>query len=145
MLNINEKLISTKYFRNMGLELKKIYLSEEDKKSIGHYSPAIEHNNIIYISGQLPILKGQTCAQSDNIEEQTQIVLEKLEKILKAAGSKKEQVLKVTIYVTDQKYWGKVNAVYANFFGDHRPARVIIPVKPLHYNCLLELEAIAYK
>jgi len=125
--------------------MKKIFLGEEDKKSIGHYSPAIEHNNIIYVSGQLPILKGQSGAPSDKIEEQTQIVLEKMETLLKATDSDRNKVLKVTIYITDIKYWGKVNTVYAKFFGDHRPARAIIPVKDLHYNCLLELEAIAYK
>ncbi|MHA1185286.1 MAG: RidA family protein [Candidatus Heimdallarchaeota archaeon] len=124
--------------------MKKIFLSEEDKKAVAHYSPAIEHNKTIYVSGQLPILKDQSRAPSDNIEDQTQIVLEKMETILKAAGSSKEKVLKVTIYVTDVKYWGQVNAVYAKFFGDHRPARAIIPVNALHYNCLLELEAIAY-
>ncbi len=124
--------------------MKKIFLSEEDKNAVAHYSPAIEHNNTIYVSGQLPILKGQSSAP-DKIEDQTQIALEKMETILKAAGSSKEKVLKVTIYVTDVKYWGQVNAVYAKFFGDHRPARAIIPVNALHYNCLLELEAIAYK
>ena len=125
--------------------MKKIFLSEDDKKSIGHYSPAVEHNNTIYVSGQLPILKGQSGAPSDNIEEQTQIVLEKMDAILKAAESERSKVLKVTIYITDIKYWGQVNTVYAKFFGDHRPARAIIPVKNLHYNCLIELEAIAYK
>lgn len=125
--------------------MKKIFLSEDDKNAVAHYSPAIEHDNVIYVSGQLPILKGQSDAPSDNIEEQTQIVLEKMETILKATDSDRNKVLKVTIYISDIKYWGKVNTVYAKFFGDHRPARVIIPVNELHYNCLLELEAIAYK
>ncbi|MHA1504663.1 MAG: RidA family protein [Candidatus Heimdallarchaeota archaeon] len=124
--------------------MKNIFISEEDKKAIAHYSPAIVHNNIIYTSGQLPILKGQNGAPSDNIEDQTQIVLEKMETILKAAGSSKEKVLRVTIFITDVKFWGKVNTVYAKFFGEHRPARSIIPVNALHFNCLLELEAIAY-
>ncbi|NHJ33065.1 MAG: RidA family protein [Asgard group archaeon] len=125
--------------------MKKIFLSEEDKKSVGHYSPAIEHNGTIYVSGQLPLLKGQNVPASFDIEDQTQLVLEKMETILKAVGSSKDQVLRVTIYVTDLAYWPKVNAVYAKFFGDHRPARTIIPVNCLHYGCLLELEAIAFK
>ena len=115
--------------------MKKIFLSEDDKKSVGHYSPAIEHNNTIYVSGQLPIPRGQNVPASLDIEDQTQIVLEKLETILKAAGSNKDQVLRVAIYVTDLNYWPKVNAVYAKFFGDHRPARTIIPVNTLAYGC----------
>ena len=125
--------------------MKKILLSEDDEKTIAHYSPAIEHNNIIYVSGQLPILKGQTGPLTDVIEDQTQIVLEKMETILKAANSDRNKVLRVTIYIPDVAYWGKVNAVYREFFGDHRPARTIVPVNDLHHNCLIELEAIAYK
>lgn len=125
--------------------MKKIFLTEDDKKSKGHYSPAIEHNNLLYISGQLPLHRGQTNPSSNSITDQTQLVLEKLDAILKAAGSKKENVLKVTIYVTDLAFWEKINSIYGTFFGNHRPARTIVPVKELHYGCLLELDAIAFK
>lgn len=124
--------------------MKLIYLDENDKKNIAHYSPAVEHNNILYISGQLPIQKGMKSSPSDDIEKQTEIILEKLKEILIVAESDIDKVLRTTIYVTDIEQWDKVNAVYAKFFGDHRPARTIVPTKTLHYNCLIELDAIAY-
>ncbi|NHK32958.1 MAG: RidA family protein [Asgard group archaeon] len=125
--------------------MKFIQLDENDSKRIAHYSPAVEHNNILYVSGQLPIPKGMKSPSSEEIEKQTEIVLEKLKEILITAGSDIDKVLKTTIYVTDIEHWDKVNAVYAKFFGDHRPARTIVPTKTLHYNCLIELDAIAYK
>ncbi|MBN1329473.1 MAG: RidA family protein [Candidatus Heimdallarchaeota archaeon] len=124
--------------------MRNIYIDENDDKKIAHYSPAVEHNNIIYISGQLPINKGETRPNSSDIKIQTQIVLEKLQTILEKAGSKISNVLRTTIYLTDISFWDEVNSVYAEFFSQHRPARTIIPVANLHFNCLIELEAIAY-
>ncbi|HUT82883.1 MAG TPA: RidA family protein [Candidatus Bathyarchaeia archaeon] len=124
--------------------MKKILIDENDDNKKAHYSPAIIHNNIIYVSGQLPIQKGETKPKSNNIKEQTQVVLEKLKTILEAAGSGRNNVLRTTIYISDISYWDEVNAVYADFFGNHRPARTIVPVTTLHFNCLIELDAIAY-
>lgn len=102
------------------------------------------HDKIVYVSGQLPVLSGETPPLSHDIEEQTKIVLEKLQAVLEAANSDITKVLKTTIYVPDIRYWDQVNAIYAEFFGEHRPARSIVPTKRLHHNCLIELEAIAY-
>ena len=110
--------------------LKFVYLTEEDKKTKAHYSPAVIHEKTIYVSGQLPLKKGERVPSSDNIEDQTRIVLE---------------VLRTTIYISDINYWDKVNVVYAEFFGDHRPARTIVPTKTLHFYCLIELDAIAFQ
>ena len=63
--------------------------------------------------------------------------------MLKAAGSNRDLVLKVTIYVSEISLWATINKVYGEFFGDHRPARAVIPVKDLNYGYQLELEAIA--
>lgn len=124
--------------------MKPIHLDSKDSKKKGHYSPAVVHDNIVYVSGQLPILQGKTTPPSNDLEEQTKIVLEKLKELLERANSSINQVLKTTIYLSDINYWARVNAVYAEFFGDHKPARSIVPTKNLHYNCLIELEAIAY-
>lgn len=109
----------------------------------GHYSQAMVHQGLVYIAGQLPIQPhtGEKCLGS--IEEQTELVLANLQAILEAAGSNLNQVLKVTIYVADISLWGRINAVYARVFGDHKPARAVVPVPELHYGFLLELEAIA--
>lgn len=109
-----------------------------------HYSPYIKHNNIIYISGQLPISEETSEPISKNIKEQTEFVLEKLMVILREIGSNRNRVLKVTIYISDIKNWDIVNSIYAKFFKNHRPARTIIPTKKLHYGCSIEIDAIAY-
>ena len=63
--------------------------------------------------------------------------------ILEAAGRSLDRALKTTVYVSDIGLWGRVNAVYARFFGQHRPARAVVPTKELHYGFQLEIEAIA--
>lgn len=124
--------------------MKKILLDDTDEQSIAHYSPAIIHNKIIYVSGQLPIYKGEKKPRSENINDQTIVVLEKLKQILEKAGSDLTKVLRTTIYISDISFWDKVNSTYAKFFGEHRPARTIVPVSSLHFGCLIELDAIAY-
>ena len=101
-------------------------------KPAGHYSQAIVHNNIVYVSGQLPIDPKTGEKRLGSIEEQTEQALKNLSEILKAAGSNINQVIKTTVYVSDIKLWGRVNAVYARFFGEHRPARAVVPTRNLH-------------
>ncbi len=125
--------------------MKFVRLENDDEKQKAHYSPAVIHEKIIYVSGQLPIKKGERIPSSDNIKDQTRIVLQKLQTILEAADSSIDKVLRTTIYISDINYWDQVNAVYAEFFGSHRPARTIVPTKTLHYYCLIELDAIAFQ
>lgn len=108
----------------------------------GHYSHCVEHNGILYLSGQLPLLPDGTVP--DSIEAQTLLTLQKVEKILQAAGSKKEQILRMTVYITDIAYWSEVNAAYADFFGNHKPARCIIPCGKLNYGALIEIDCTAF-
>jgi 2-iminobutanoate/2-iminopropanoate deaminase len=109
----------------------------------GHYSQAVVHNGLVYLSGILPITPtGQKLADA-NIAEQTEQVLANFDAILKASGSQRANVLKVTVFVSDSSAWGTVNQLYTQFFGDHRPARSVVPVGPLHYGLGIELEAIA--
>ncbi len=108
----------------------------------GHYSHCVEHNGILYLSGQLPLLSDGTVP--DGIEEQTLLTLQKVEKILQAAGSKKEQILRMTVYITDIAFWPQVNAVYADFFSAHKPARCIIPCGKLNYGALIEIDCTAF-
>ena len=109
----------------------------------GHYSQAIVHDGLVYVSGQLPIDPKREDKQVGSIEAQTEQVLRNLDAILKAANSDRDQVLKVTVYVSDIAVWGRVNAVYARFFGDRRPARAVVPTRELHFGFQIEIEAIA--
>jgi 2-iminobutanoate/2-iminopropanoate deaminase len=70
-------------------------------------------------------------------------VLENVAAILAAGGADLGDVLKVTVYVSDIGLWGRVNQVYAEVFGEHRPARVVVPTRDLHHGFQIEIEAIA--
>lgn len=109
----------------------------------GHYSPGIEHNGLIYVSGQLPMSLDTREPFTGSIEEQTELALRNVEAVLHAAGSDLNQVLQMTIYVSDMELWGRVNETYARVMGDHRPARAMIPVKELHFGTQIEIQAIA--
>ncbi len=109
----------------------------------GHYSQAIVHGDAVFVSGQLPIdpRTGEKCVGT--IEEQTKLALSNLAEILRAANSGIDRVIKTTVYVSDIELWGRVNQVYADFFGEHRPARAVVPTRDLHFGFLIEIEAIA--
>ena len=101
------------------------------------------HGQTAYLAGILPILPTGEKLSDATIADQTDAVLANLRAILAAAGSSPEQVIHVRIYLTDIDDWGTINARYAEFFGDHKPARAVVPVPVLHYGLNLELEAVA--
>lgn len=113
------------------------------KPPAGHYSPAVVHNGLVYISGQLPIDPVTGQHETGDIVAQTLQVLNNLKRILDAAGSSLDQVLQVTVYTSDVSQWGEINRVYAEYFGNHRPARAVVPTAPLHYGFLIEISAMA--
>jgi 2-iminobutanoate/2-iminopropanoate deaminase len=117
--------------------------SEARKKSKAHYSSAVVHDGIVYVSGQLPMdpEKGQPI--EGGIEEHTRAALQSLSRVLEAAGSSKDNVLRTTAYISDVSLWNRVNEAYAEFFEDHRPARTVVPTTELHYGCLIEIDAVA--
>jgi len=109
----------------------------------GHYSQAIVHNGLVYVSGQLPMDLATSEPLKGDIGEQAEKALRNVGAVLKAAGSGLDQVIQMTIYISDGEHWGKVNEVYAQVMGDHRPARAIVPVKDLHFGLGIEIQAIA--
>ena len=121
----------------------KVISTQNAPEPAGHYSQAIVHHNIVYVSGQLPIDPKTGEKRTGPIEEQTEQVLKNLSEILKAAGSNLNQVLKTTVYLSDIELWSRVDAVYARFFGEHRPARAVVPTRNLHFGFQIEIEAIA--
>ncbi|MDX5420860.1 MAG: RidA family protein [Hymenobacteraceae bacterium] len=120
----------------------RIIQTENMPPSNGHYAQVMEHNGVLYLSGQLPI-NPQTKEIPETIEEQAAQALANVEKLLQEAGSSRTRVLKATVYIADIHLWDKVNAVYADFFGTHKPARSIVPTQKLHFGSLIEIEVIA--
>ncbi len=109
----------------------------------GHYSQAIVHNGMVYVSGQVAIDPQTGERRVGSIEEQTEQTLRNVSEILKAAGSDISQIVKATVYISDMALWDRVNAVYGRFFGEHRPARAVVPTRDLHFGFEVEIEAIA--
>lgn len=109
----------------------------------GHYSQAIVHNGLVYVAGQLGIDPKRPGHTPDDIELQTEQTFRNVASILVAAGSDLRYVLSLTIYVSDLSDWGRVNTIVSQVFGDHKPARAVIPVKDLHYGYGIEVQCIA--
>jgi 2-iminobutanoate/2-iminopropanoate deaminase len=113
-------------------------------KSNGHYALATVHQNTVYVSGQFAINPETREKQFGTIEEETLQALKNVEMIVEEAGSKKEQILRMTLYIPDVKLWDQVDAVYKEFFGEHKPARTVVPTNELHFGFKIEVDAIAY-
>ncbi len=121
----------------------KVIFTENAPRPAGHYSQAIVHNDTVYVCGQLPINPESGEKITGPIEEQAEQVLKNLAGILQTAGSDLNHVLKTTVYLADMSLWERMNAVYARFFGEHRPARIMVPTPNLHFGFQVEIDAIA--
>lgn len=109
----------------------------------GHYSQATVHNGLVFVAGQIAIDPTTGEKKLGSIEEQTEQALKNVHAILMAAGSDWDRVLKMNISICDINLWDAVNKVYARVLGESRPARAVIPCRPLHHGFLIEIEAIA--
>ncbi|MBY8998622.1 MAG: RidA family protein [Candidatus Thorarchaeota archaeon] len=118
--------------------------SDVKKKSKAHYSSAVVHEGIVYVSGQLPMDPDRGVPVEGSIEVHARQALQNLLDVLHVAGSSIEKVIRTTAYLPDVSLWSKVNEVYAEFFGNHKPARTVVPTTSLHYGCLIEIDAIAH-
>lgn len=109
----------------------------------GHYVPGMISNGMLYISGQLAVHHDSGAPMAEDIATQTEDALCNVERVLHAAGLKREDVVQCRLYIPDVQHWDIVNTVYARFFGEHRPARAIIPCRELHFGAMIEIEALA--
>ncbi len=109
----------------------------------GHYSHVAVHGAVAYISGQLPLDAAGTPLTDRPFGVQVQQVLDNLDDCLSTAGSSREQLLFVTVYVTDIGHWPAFDTAYAQWLGGHRPSRAVACVADLHYGAAIEIHAIA--
>ncbi len=119
--------------------------TKEAPQAVGAYSQGVKTGagEMIFMSGQLPIDMESGEMVTGDIGKETTICLKGLIAVLKAGGGVKEDIVKVTIYVTDIKDFTLINEAYAEFFGDHKPARVLVEVSRLPKDADIEIEAIA--
>jgi len=111
-------------------------------KAIGPYSQGIQVDDWIFTSGQIPLdADGRRCG--DDIAAQTAQVLDNLAAVLADRGAALDQVVKVTVFMTDLAEFTAMNEVFARRFGEHRPARSTVQVAALPIGAKVEIEAVA--
>lgn len=109
----------------------------------GHYSMAIRHGGIVYVSGQLPVRPDGSHTKDLPFEEQARQALRNLLAVLEGAGLGSQNLLKVTAYIVGVAHWPAFNAVYAQVMEESRPARSVVSVPELHFGYLVEVDAVA--
>ncbi len=109
----------------------------------GHYSHVAIHGDTAYISGQLALDRDGNPLTDADFGLQARTALENLDRCLAAAGTHRDHLLTVTVYIGDIAWWPEFDEVYANWIGPHRPARAVAPVSMLHYGLAVEVQAIA--
>ena len=117
--------------------------TEKAPKAIGPYSQAIKVGNLIFASGQVPIVPATGEFVEGGIQEQTRQALTNAQAILEEAGTSLKNVVKTTVYLSDMANFAAMNEVYAEFFAQPYPARSAVAVKALPKGALVEVECIA--
>lgn len=113
--------------------------------AVGPYSQGVKAGNIIFTSGQLPINSKTGELLKNDIQAATKLSLENVKAVLEAAGASLEDVVKVTVFVTDIGQFSLINEIYAQYFSNHKPARSLVEVAKLPLGGEIEIEAIAVK
>jgi len=125
--------------------MKKVISTPNAPAAIGPYSQAIETEELVFISGQVPIVPETGKLIEGGIREQTQQVMKNIGAILEAAGQKYENVVKCTCLLADMADFKDMNEVYGSYFTAEPPARAAFQVCKLPLGALIEIEAIAAK
>jgi 2-iminobutanoate/2-iminopropanoate deaminase len=111
----------------------------------GPYSPAVRAGGFLYVSGQIPVdpVTGQLVA--GDIRRETRQVLNNIQRILEGCGAALADVVKCTVYLADGQDFAGMNEVYAEFFGEARPARTTVACRFAIPDIKVEIDAIAYQ
>lgn len=117
--------------------------SDQAPEAIGPYSQAVSVGGFLFTSGQIPLDPGRGELVAGGFEAQARQVLENLSQVLAAAGCSFQDVVKATVYVTDLADFPKLNELYAEVLGGHRPARSTVQVAALPKGALVEIDLIA--
>ena len=120
----------------------KVVFTDKAPAAIGPYSQAMVIGNLVYTSGQIPIVPDSGVIEAAGVSEQTEQVMKNLAAVLGAAGSSFEKVIKTTCFLADISYFAAFNEVYAKYFTSN-PARSCVAVKDLPKGALVEVEVIA--
>ena len=126
--------------------MKKIIFTEKAPAPIGPYNQAVLVGNTLYTSGQIAINPATNELVLDNIEDETKLVMENLKAVLEAAEMTFENVVKVSIFISDMNNFANINTVYGSYFNEATaPARETVQVACLPKNVNVEISAVAIK
>jgi len=117
--------------------------SDGAPKAIGPYSQAIAANGFLFASGQIPMDPETGELVQGSVADQTHRVFTNLIAVLEEAGTSLDRVVKTTCFLADMETFAEMNAVYAEYFGDHRPARATVQAGALPKYVGVEIEVIA--
>ena len=123
--------------------MKEIIQTEHAPKAIGPYSQAIKTNGFIFASGQIPTDPATGQFVPGGIAEQTEQAIKNLSRVLEAAGSGLNRVVKTTVFLADMSEFAAMNEVYGKFFDEEPPARATVAAAGLPRDARVEIEAIA--
>jgi reactive intermediate/imine deaminase len=110
--------------------------------AIGTYSQAIRSGNLVFLSGQIPLVPETMALAEGNFEKHARQVFDNLKAVAHAAGGSLDGIVKLTIYLTDLGNFATVNSVMAEYFGEPYPARAAVGVASLPKGADVEAEAI---
>jgi 2-iminobutanoate/2-iminopropanoate deaminase len=117
--------------------------TEDAPKAIGPYSQAVKANGLVYTSGQIALDPATGNLVDDSFESQVRRVLANLDAVLRGAGTERSRVIKATVYLTDLANFQTLNTLYADYFGEHKPARTTVGVAQLPKGGAVEIDFIA--
>ena len=123
---------------------KKVISTKKAPAAVGPYVQAVQKGNMLYASGQLGLIP-ETGELPKGGEAQTSQSLKNVQAILDEAGFAKEDIVKTTVFITDMEDFAAVNRIYADFFGEAKPARSCVEVSRLPKDGVVEIEVIAMK
>ena len=121
---------------------KEIISTDKAPQAIGTYSQAVKVDNVVYISGQIPLIPETMELLQGSVEEQIHQVFKNLSAILQASGGSFENIVKLNVFLTDLSNFPTVNQVMAEYFSEPYPARAAIGVAALPKDAVVEMDAI---
>jgi 2-iminobutanoate/2-iminopropanoate deaminase len=111
----------------------------------GPYSPAVRAGNFIFVSGQGPIDPETNQFSFGDIQHETRLVLNNIKRILEGCGASMADVVKCSVFLKDGGDFSAMNQVYAEFFGQDKPARTTVEAKFAEPRMKVEIDCIAYR
>lgn len=123
----------------------KIISTKNAPAAVGPYSQGVMANDTLYVSGQIPYVPETMKPAGPDVKSQTLQSLKNILGIVEAAGLKKENIVKCGVFMKDLSMFKDMNEVYADFFGNHKPARFAVEVARLPLDALIEIDAIVIK